>query len=168
MKHTRMKLKTVVKNLHEGWKFRQARLTNWYPATVPGVVHTDLLQNKIIEDPFFRLNERGLQWIDKEDWVYETCFTLAADMMRKENMELVFEGLDTYADVYLNDECILKADNMFRRWSIPVRQYIREENNILKVYFHSPVKIDVPKWDALPYQYPASNDQSENGGLINK
>ena len=46
-------------------------------------------------------------------------------MMRKENMELVFEGLDTYADVYLNDECILKADNMFRRWSIPVRQYIR-------------------------------------------
>ena len=163
-----MKLKTAVKNLHEGWKFRQARLTNWYPATVPGVVHTDLLQNKIIEDPFFRLNERGLQWIDKEDWVYETCFTLAADMMRKENMELVFEGLDTYADVYLNDECILKADNMFRRWSIPVRQYIREENNILKVYFHSPVKIDVPKWDALPYQYPASNDQSENGGLFNK
>lgn len=168
MKHTRMKLKTVVKNLHEGWKFRQSRLTNWYPATVPGVVHTDLLQNKIIEDPFFRLNERGLQWIDKEDWVYETCFTLAADMMRKENMELVFEGLDTYADVYLNDECILKADNMFRCWSIPVRQYIREENNILKVYFHSPVKIDVPKWDALPYQYPASNDQSENGGLFNK
>lgn len=163
-----MKLKTAVKNLHGGWKFRQARLTNWYPATVPGVVHTDLLQNKIIEDPFFRLNERGLQWIDKEDWVYETCFTLAADMMRKENMELVFEGLDTYADVYLNDECILKADNMFRRWSIPVRQYIREENNILKVYFHSPVKIDVPKWDALPYQYPASNDQSENGGLFNK
>ena len=163
-----MKLKTAVKNLHEGWKFRQARLTNWYPATVPGVVHTDLLQNKIIEDPFFRLNERGLQWIDKEDWVYETCFTLAADMMRKENMELVFEGLDTYADVYLNDECILKADNMFRRWSIPIRQYIREENNILKVYFHSPVKIDVPKWDALPYQYPASNDQSENGGLFNK
>ena len=163
-----MKLKTAVKNLHEGWKFRQARLTNWYPATVPGVVHTDLLQNKIIEDPFFRLNERGLQWIDKEDWVYETCFTLAAGMMRKENMELVFEGLDTYADVYLNDECILKANNMFRRWSIPVRQYIREENNILKVYFHSPVKIDVPKWDALPYQYPASNDQSENGGLFNK
>ena len=163
-----MKLKTAVKNLHEGWKFRQARLTNWYPATVPGVVHTDLLQNKIIEDPFFRLNERGLQWIDKEDWVYETCFTLAADMMRKENMELVFEGLDTYADVYLNDECILKANNMFRRWSIPVRQYIREENNKLKVYFNSTVKIDVPKWYALPYQYPASNDQSENGGLFNK
>ena len=59
MKHTRMKLKTAVKNLLEGWKFRQARLTKWYPATVTGVVNTDLLQNKFIEDPFFRLIERG-------------------------------------------------------------------------------------------------------------
>ena len=186
MKHILMKLKTaviavgllsgsamsasvpLVKNLHEGWKFKQARLTNWYPATVPGVVHTDLLQNKIIEDPFFRLNERGLQWIDKEDWIYETRFSLSSDMMQKENMDLVFEGLDTYADVYLNDECILKADNMFRRWSLPVKQYIKEGDNVLKIYFHSPIKIDVPKWDALPYHYPASNDQSENGGLLNK
>lgn len=158
----------LVKNLHEGWKFKQARLTNWYPATVPGVVHTDLLQNKIIEDPFFRLNERGLQWIDKEDWIYETHFTLTADMKQKENLDLVFEGLDTYADVYLNEECILKADNMFRRWSVPVKQYIKEGDNVLKVYFHSPVKIDAPKWDALPYHYPASNDQSENGGLLDK
>lgn len=186
MKHIMMKLKTavvaigmlsggslfasvpLVKNLHEGWSFKQARLTNWYTATVPGVVHTDLLQNKIIEDPFFRLNERGLQWIDKEDWIYETRFTLSADMMQKENLDLVFEGLDTYADVYLNDECLLKADNMFRHWSLPVRQYIKEGENVLKVYFHSPIKIDVPKWDALPYQYPASNDQSENGGLLDK
>lgn len=158
----------LVKNLHEGWRFKQARLTNWYPATVPGVVHTDLLQNKIIEDPFFRLNERGLQWIDKEDWVYETRFSLSSDMMQKENMDLVFEGLDTYADVYLNDECVLKADNMFRRWSLPVKQYIKEGDNVLKIYFHSPIKIDAPKWDALPYHYPATNDQSENGGLLDK
>ena len=88
---------------------------------------------------------------------------LLPDMMRKENMELVFEGLDTYADVYLNDECIPKADNMFRRWSIPVRQYIREENNILKVYFHSAGKDRRPQMGCTSYQYPASNDQSENG-----
>lgn len=38
--------------INQGWKFKQARLSNWYPATVPGVVHTDLLDNGIIEDPF--------------------------------------------------------------------------------------------------------------------
>lgn len=52
--------------LNSGWRFRQWRLNNWYPATVPGVVHTDLIANKIIEDPFFRLNERSVQWVDKK------------------------------------------------------------------------------------------------------
>lgn len=43
---------TLQKELHSGWKFKQARLSNWYPAKVPGVVHTDLINNQIIEDPF--------------------------------------------------------------------------------------------------------------------
>ena len=154
--------------LNEGWKFRQARLTNWYPASVPGVVHTDLLANGIIEDPFFRLNERGLQWIDKEDWIYETHFTLSPEMLSKENIRLDFKGLDTYADVYLNDQKILSADNMFREWQVDIKKQIRTAENTLKIYFHSPLKIDIPKWDSLPYQYEAGNDQSENGGVFNK
>ena len=52
--------------LHSGWKFRQANRNEWHPATVPGVVHTDLMDNGLIEDPYYRLNERSLQWIDKE------------------------------------------------------------------------------------------------------
>lgn len=156
------------KELNEGWKFKQARLTNWYPATVPGVVHTDLLDNKIIEDPFFRLNERGLQWIDKEDWIYETTFQLSPEMMQKQNIGLLFKGLDTYADIYLNDTKVLTTNNMFRQWDAPIKPLLKEGENRLKVYFHSPVKVDVPKWDALPYHYEASNDQSENGGLLDK
>ena len=97
----------VCTQLNKGWRFRQARLNNWYPATVPGVVHTDLLDNKIIEDPFLRLNERGLQWIDKEDWIYETTFDLTSDMLSENNIEVIFKGLDTYADVYLNDKKII-------------------------------------------------------------
>lgn len=60
--------------LHSGWKFRQAGHSEWHPATVPGVVHTDLMDNGLIEDPYYRLNERSLQWIDKEDWIYEVSF----------------------------------------------------------------------------------------------
>ena len=156
------------KELNEGWKFRQARLTNWYPASVPGVIHTDLLANSIIEDPFFRLNERGLQWIDKEDWIYETHFTLSPEMLEKQNIRLDFKGLDTYADVYLNDQKILSANNMFREWQVEVKESIRPGENTLKIYFHSPLKIDIPKWDSLPFQYEAGNDQSENGGVFDK
>lgn len=156
------------KELNEGWKFKQVRLTNWYPATVPGVVHTDLINNGIIEDPFYRLNERGLQWIDKEDWIYETTFNVTPEMMNKSNLRLHFKGLDTYADVYLNDEKILEADNMFRQWHADIKNKVKAEGNVLRIYFHSPVKIDVPKWDALPFHYEATNDQSENGGLLDK
>lgn len=158
----------MVKTINSGWKFRQARSNNWYSATVPGTVHTDLFANKLIEDPFYRLNERGLQWIDKEDWIYETKFSLSPDMLKQENIDFVFNGLDTYADVYLNDSLVLKADNMFRTWRVQAKKFIQQGENVLRVYFNSPIKVDVPKWDALPYHYEASNDQSENGGLFNK
>ncbi|OJU49802.1 MAG: beta-mannosidase [Bacteroidales bacterium 45-6] len=154
--------------LNKEWKFKQGRLNNWYPATVPGVVHTDLIDNKIIEYPFFRLNERGLQWIDKEDWIYETIFDLSEDILNKNNIEILFKGLDTYADIYLNDEKILATDNMFRQWMVDIKGKVKSKENILRVYFHSPIKVDMPKWDALPFHYEASNDQSENGGLFNK
>lgn len=154
--------------LNKEWKFKQGRLNNWYPATVPGVVHTDLIDNKIIEDPFFRLNERGLQWIDKEDWIYETTFDLSKDILNKNNIEILFKGLDTYADIYLNDEKILATDNMFRQWAVDIKGKVKSKENILRVYFHSPIKVDMPKWNALPFQYEATNDQSENGGLFNK
>ena len=157
---------------HEDWKFKQQRgIGIWYDATVPGVIHTDLMANEIIEDPFYRLNERGVQWIDKEDWVYQTEFVADKEILSKECIELVFEGLDTYADVYLNNEetPILKADNMFRRWRINVKESLKEGNNLLKVYFHSPVKIDMPKWEAMhPVHYPCQNDQSANGGLLDR
>ncbi len=155
------------------WKFKRQRgsIGTWYDATVPGVIHTDLMANEIIEDPFYRLNERGVQWIDKEDWVYQTEFVADKEVLSKECIFLIFEGLDTYADVYLNDEesPILKADNMFRTWRINVKESLREGKNLLKVYFHSPVKIDMPKWEAMhPVHYPAWNDQAANGGLLDR
>ncbi|MGL5272656.1 MAG: glycoside hydrolase family 2 protein, partial [Phocaeicola sp.] len=156
------------KNINEGWKFKQARLDNWYDATVPGVVHTDLLDNAIIEDPFYRLNERGVQWVDKEDWVYETTINVEKAILEKNNNILVFKGLDTYADVYLNDSLVLKADNMFREWKINVKDILKTGDNKLNIYFHSPIKIDMPKWEKLPYQLSSGNDQSENGGLLNR
>ena len=59
--------------------------------------------------------------VDKEDWIYETTFDVAPELMDKNNIRLYFKGLDTYADVYLNGEKILEADNMFREWKLPVK-----------------------------------------------
>lgn len=158
----------IQKELHGGWTFRQARGYNSYPATIPGTIHTDLLDNKLIEDPFFRLNERNMQWIDKEDWIYETTFDADASLLNKNNITLCFDGLDTYADVTLNGEKIVSADNMFREWEADVKRLLKPTGNKLQVYLHSPVKKGMALWDALPFPYLSSNDQSENGGVFDK
>lgn len=158
----------VRQEVNKGWTFKQQRGNNWYPAKVPGVVHTDLIDNKIIEDPFFRLNERGVQWVDKEDWIYQTKLEVSSDIYEKDQIELYFKGLDTYADVYLNDSCILKTNNMFREWRVDVKSLLKKSDNELRIYFHSPIKVDMPKFDALHYRNEAGNDQSENGGVFDK
>lgn len=158
----------VQKELNEGWKFRQAWLPNWYPATVPGVVQTDLLANEMIEDPFFRLNERDLQWIDKRDWMYETTFDVPKEIFEKDNIRIVFKGLDTYGNVYLNGGGVLSGNNMFREWKADIKNGLKEKGNKLEVYFHSPIKTDIPKFDALPFNYRTGPDQSEHGGIFDK
>lgn len=158
----------IRQEINQGWTFKQVRGNNWYPATVPGVVHLDLMANDIIADPFYRLNERGVQWVDKEDWEYKTTLFVSPTLYLKQNIELYFKGLDTYADVYLNDSCLLKADNMHREWRIDAKPFVKEGENDLRIYFHSPLKVDIPKFDALHYENEAGNDQSENGGIFDK
>jgi beta-mannosidase len=150
------------------WKLQRVSTGDSYPASVPGCVHLDLLASKVIEDPFYRTNEKKQQWIDKEDWVYLTDFEAANDFLNNEVVQLDFKGLDTYADVYLNDSLILKSDNMFREWIVDCKNYLKSGKNQLKIYFHSPINIGLQLLEKNGYALPAGNDQSENGGLGDK
>lgn len=154
--------------IHDDWRFRQGSSELWHPARVPGNVHLDLMRERIIEDPFYRLNERGVQWVDKEDWMYETRFTPTAAELSDDAQVLVFYGLDTYADVYLNHQRIAETDNMHRTWRCNVKGLMKEGENLLEVYFHSPIKRNVPKFDALPYRHNTGPDHSQMGGIFDK
>ncbi|OFY45010.1 MAG: hypothetical protein A2X18_13795 [Bacteroidetes bacterium GWF2_40_14] len=150
------------------WQFRKAGDNKWLKATVPGTVHTDLLAAGLINDPYYRLNEKDLQWIDKSDWEYRTTLLIEKESFSKNNIVLRFEGLDTYADVWLNGKRILHTENMFRTWEVDIKSIVQSGENELLVLLRSPVNIGLEKLDALGYQLPASNDQSENGGLGDK
>jgi beta-mannosidase len=147
--------------LHSGWKFRQAGKQDWRAATVPGCVHTDLLANRLIEDPFYRDNEARQQWIGKTDWEYETTFDVPAALAARRHAELVFEGLDTYAEVFLNDRRLLSADNMFRTWRVDAKPALRPGANTLRVVFRSPINEVLPLMAKMKYQLPTPNDQGE-------
>ena len=158
----------VTESLSGRWEFRQARSQGWFPASVPGTVHTDLMASGIIPDPFTGYGERAVQWVDKEDWIYRKHFDLGPELRSCSKIDLCFDGLDTYAEVKLNGICILNADNMFRRWRLSVEGLLKPEGNELEVRLISPVKTDLPKWEAYPVHYDPGNDQSENGGLLDR
>ncbi len=132
--------------LHHSWEFKSNDGSTWNKAHVPGSNFTDLLMNGMIPEPFTGDNETRLQWVHKKDWVYKTSFTLEKHILAKENIALVFKGLDTYADVILNDSLVLEANNMFREWEIDVKEMLKKEN-MLKIYFHSPANY-------FPYDKP--------------
>ena len=142
------------RSLNSGWEFHQLLsgpvvqaatpspndASQWHPAVVPGCVHLDLLRNKLIPDPFYRDNEAKLQWIENADWEYRTTVQATPALLAQKNIELVFEGLDAYAKVYLNDKLILTADNMFREWRVSVKSDLKPGANSLRVVFPSPIK----------------------------
>ncbi len=154
----------IVKELNSSWEFSEKDSINWMPAEVPGCVHTDLIENKKIKDPFYRLNEHDLQWIDKKDWLYKTEFDLDQKVLSKDRIVIDFKGLDTYVDVYLNDQKVLSADNMFREWTVDVKKYLKTGKNKLKIEFKSPIREGLKFYDANGFVYPgAENDQAKLG-----
>jgi len=144
--------------LNKNWQFKNQKESKWYKATVPGTVHTDLLANKLIHDPFCRDNESKLQWIDSADWEYRTIFSVDEYIFTSGRCNLNFTGLDTYADVYLNGHLILQANNMFRAWIIPVSGYLKRSNNTLLIRFSSAQrKVDSIAKSKLPLILPDNN-----------
>ncbi len=148
-------------SVQTGWQFREIGKNKWYPARVPGCVHTDLLNNKLIDDPFYRDNEKKMQWIGKTDWEYQTSFNVTPETLARKHLELVFEGLDTYADASLNNEPLLSTDNMFRTWRVDAKRLAKVGANTLVIRFRSPINEVLPLMAKMDYELPASNDQGE-------
>ncbi|UZR98358.1 beta-mannosidase [Chondrinema litorale] len=152
--------------LNSNWVFKKTSDKSWTSATVPGSVHTDLINNHVIEDPFYRLNELDLQWIDKEDWEYKTTFELSKEDLNWQQIELEFDGLDTYAKVSLNGSQILETDNMFRNYATNVKSLLKEGNNELSILFESPIQKGIEKYDALGYKIPVSDNDLAKIGQV--
>ncbi len=146
------------------WTFREtgaaARFKDWMPAVVPGCVHTDLLRDQKIPDPFYGTNEKDLQWIEHADWEYRSTFVADDALLAREHVDLVWKGLDTFAEVFVNGASVLRADNMFRSWRVDVRARLVKGTNQVVVRFRSPIAAVKRAYDALGYRLPAVNDQA--------
>ncbi len=116
------------------------KAARWLRATVPGSAQTDLMAAKIVPDPYKGLNEAKIQWVGLTDWQYRTTLTMTSDQLARDHVDLVFDGLDTFAEVRLNGTKLLAADNAHRRWRVPVKAVLKPGANDLLVTFRSPIR----------------------------
>ena len=142
----------------KNWQFKELSNENWRPATVPGTIHTDLMDSKSLADPFWRDNEKRVQWVSNLDWVYKTEFELDTALQSKDHINLIFDGLDTYAEVSLNGKTLFKSENMFLKNQIDLKSLLKKGKNELIVVFTSPLKGALSNLLNNPQSLPATND----------
>lgn len=111
----------------------------WLSAEIPGCNYLDLLKAKKIKDPYFGENFKESMWIQNNDWWYQSEFTIPE--INDKKVLLVFEGLDTFCNIYLNGEKISQTKNMFVSYQFDITSQITKGKNILDVHIISPLKV---------------------------
>lgn len=122
--------------LNNGWNLKTDTLSIDLNVDVPSVVQADLYKNGIIPHPYTENIEPELQWIPQRVWDYSLTFDVDKNIWQKDNIDLIFNGLDTYADVWLNGVKIIHSDNMFVRYEKEVKNLLKKSGNELKVRFY--------------------------------
>ncbi len=152
--------------LNKSWTLENATPFHWHSlkspvpvtANVPGSIYMDLYFNKLMAHPFYADHHLKLGWIDSLYWTYQTSFFVSDSLLLQNNIDLVFDGIDTYADIFLNHRLLGSTNNMFRQWIFPVKKRLQPGNNQLQVVIHSAKKYtDSLAQTYLPLHYPDNN-----------
>ncbi|KAL1508964.1 hypothetical protein ABEB36_003777 [Hypothenemus hampei] len=125
------------------WVGREKEYTYEYPGTVPGGVYQDMIDQQIIDDIFTFYHDEDTNWVGTIDWVYYYNFILDDDLLDYENVNLVFEGIDTFATIELNNVTIGTTNNMFVRYYFDVKKHLKTNGNVntLTVWFDNAPKV---------------------------
>jgi beta-mannosidase len=126
-----------------------------------GSVQEKLIDKGELPDPFVGLNESLFNWIEEHEWVFSSEFEITTEMLSKDFIDLEFPGIDTYADIYLNDSLIGIAENAFKPYRYEVKSLLKQGLNKLKVIFYPPVLYHKENYKKAKYKLPAPNDVNE-------
>ncbi|MBR5124203.1 MAG: hypothetical protein IKU90_03650, partial [Clostridia bacterium] len=73
------------------------------PAVVPGNFELDMVRAGLLEDPYWGTNITKLRELEDRHLIYKTTFNKPA-LADNELFVIRFEGIDTYADIFINGE----------------------------------------------------------------
>lgn len=121
------------------WKMRRIDEAIWHDARVPGSVYLDLLENAMIEDPFYRDNEEVTRKLAYNDYEYVTSFDLTRENLMEDVLLLECRGIDTLARIYVNEVLVMDTHNMHCSYEVDIKPYVHQENNTLHIVLLSPL-----------------------------
>lgn len=130
----------IKEQLNEMWKMKPVRDQKYYDATAPCSVLSVLLDNGALEDPFYRDNELKVRDVLEEDYEFFRMFTITGEHMRQDEIDIVFYGLDTLADIYINGDLLAVVSDMHRTYRFAIKKMVRPGANEIRIIFHSPLK----------------------------
>lgn len=133
-------------NLNGQWDMKKLSDDFYRKALVPGSILNDLLINKIADDPFYRDNEYKTYDLFRHDYEYKRVFSIDDIVMNMNSVHLVCEGLDTLTEIFINDELLAKTDNMHRKYSFDIKQFIKKGENHIRITIKSPVEFIEKAW----------------------
>ena len=148
----------MIYQLGEGkWRIKEDGGDEWFPSKVPGEVHLALLDAGRIPDPFSADNELKVAWVSETDWVFEGVIEVSDELLEEDKVVLRFDGLDTLAEISLNDTTLGETNNAFRSYSWEVKNLLRLGVNEIKILFHSPVNYVSPLQETNPLPSPGES-----------
>ncbi len=131
----------MIKQILNGkWLFKESKQEQWYEATVPGTVYTDLLNNHLMENPYWKDNEQAALKLMEKDYIYVKKFDISEEMALCNRILLHFDGIDTAAKIILNGQKLAHVDNMHRVWEFDVKDYLKQSENELKIILESSLR----------------------------
>ena len=144
----------LIQNLNDSWNVTTDTLDINMQVDVPSVIIADMYEEGLIPHPYYSDVEPSLLWIPQREWVYTLNFDADDNVIKEDVIELVFEGLDTYADVWLNGKHLFYADNMFRTWTCDVEDILKEKDNNIKIKFYPFDKVRDSLIETYPLRFP--------------
>jgi len=125
--------------LNGKWKMKRTTDQQWIDATVPGSVFNDLLNAGIIEDPYYRENEDQAKEIASYDYEYQREFEVDSRVLSYDQVKLLCKGLDTLAEIKINDHFLARTNNMHRIYEFDIKDMLRPGKNTIHILFSSPL-----------------------------
>ncbi len=138
-------MKKEVLQLDSQWEFKEfpeaaRRMRDldeggWMGTPVPSSIFSCLMNAGVIDRAEFTASPENFHWVSDRSWIFRKQFDAPASLIDKERIQLIFEGLDTVAHIWINGKLIGKTENMFTPHSFDVTEYIKPSGNTIHVKF---------------------------------